>query len=76
MAKFESRYRSLSFYVDGERYEFRDGLFETDDPKVKIVLNMTPDAQRIGAEAAEKEVAQPQKTKAASRRKATTPTKE
>lgn len=50
MAKFESRYRSLSFYVDGERYEFRDGFFETDDPKVKFALGQLIDVNRIKAD--------------------------
>lgn len=50
MAKFESRYRSLSFYVDGERYEFRDGFFETDDPKVSFALSQLIDVNRIKAD--------------------------
>ena len=53
MAKFESRYRSLSFYVDGERYEFRDGFFETDDPKVSFALSQLIDVNRIKADEAE-----------------------
>ncbi|WP_214780692.1 hypothetical protein [Exiguobacterium sp. s22] len=50
MAKFESRYRSLSFYVDGERYEFRDGFFETDDPKVSFALSQLIDVNRTKAD--------------------------
>lgn len=50
MAKFESRYRSLSFYVDGERYEFRGGFFETDDPKVSFALSQLIDVSRIKAD--------------------------
>lgn len=53
MAKFESRYRSLSFYVDGERYEFRDGFFETDDPKVSFALSQLIDVNRVKADEAE-----------------------
>lgn len=79
MAKFESRYRSLSFYVDGERYEFRDGFFETDDPKVSFALSQLTDANRVGGSAEREQATEESratKSKAASRRKATTPTKE
>lgn len=85
MAKFESRYRSLSFYVDGERHEFIDGTFETSDPKVSFVLSQLTDVNRVKADddpakapihekvekPADAEPA-PTKPKAPSRRKAST----
>lgn len=86
MAKFESRYRSLSFYVDGERHEFIDGAFETDDPKVSFVLSQNPDVNRVKADdapakapihekvekAADAEPAPAPKPKAPARRKTST----
>lgn len=39
MAKFESRYKSLGFYVNSEYCEFRDGYYVTEDAATIAVLS-------------------------------------
>lgn len=47
MAKFKSRYRGLSFYVDGKLLSFSGGSFSTNDKKVIAVLENLRDVERI-----------------------------
>lgn len=47
MAVFQSKYRELSFYVNGERYAFSSGTFSTEDAEVIAVLETMADAERI-----------------------------
>ncbi|KKO54505.1 hypothetical protein [Paenibacillus sp. DMB20] len=47
MAVFQSKYRELSFYVDGERHAFSSGTLSTDDVEVIAVLDTMADAKRI-----------------------------
>ncbi|WP_068616586.1 hypothetical protein [Paenibacillus tuaregi] len=50
MAVFQSKYRELAFYVDGQRYAFSSGTFSTDDAEVIAVLETMTDATRIDAD--------------------------
>ena len=47
MAVYKSKYRELTFYVDGELYAFSSGSFSTDDEKVIAVLDRLSDAKRV-----------------------------
>lgn len=47
MAVFHSKYRELSFYVNGEKHSFASGTYSTDDTKVIAVLETLADAKRI-----------------------------
>ncbi|WP_449600303.1 hypothetical protein [Paenibacillus sp. Marseille-Q9583] len=47
MAVFQSKYRELSFYVNGEKYSFSNGSFSTDDGRLIAVLENLRDAQRV-----------------------------
>lgn len=47
MAKYESRYKSLSFYVGGELKRFINGVFTTDDKETIAVLDGMTDATRV-----------------------------
>ncbi|WP_314587917.1 hypothetical protein [Paenibacillus terrigena] len=47
MAVFQSKYRELSFYVNGERHSFSSGSFSTDDAEVIAVLEALVDAKRV-----------------------------
>ncbi|MFL1672193.1 hypothetical protein [Paenibacillus dendritiformis] len=47
MAVFQSKYRELSFYVNGEKHSFSSGSYSTDDAKVVAVLETLTDAKRI-----------------------------
>jgi hypothetical protein len=38
MAEFKSKHTSLSFYVDGVRYDFQRGFFQTEDKEVIAAL--------------------------------------
>jgi hypothetical protein len=49
MAVFKSKYRELTFYVDGKLYAFSSGSFSTDDDRVIAVLEKLKDAKRIDA---------------------------
>ncbi|WP_434750254.1 hypothetical protein [Paenibacillus amylolyticus] len=46
MAVFQSKYRELSFYVEGSRYSFSSGTLTTDDERVIAVLETMPDVIR------------------------------
>ena len=47
MAVFKSKYRELSFYVDGELLSFAGGSFSTNDKKVIAVLETLKDVKRV-----------------------------
>ncbi|MFW5434350.1 hypothetical protein [Paenibacillus apiarius] len=47
MAVFQSKYRELSFYVNGEKHSFSSGSLSTDDTEIIAVLETLTDAKRI-----------------------------
>jgi hypothetical protein len=65
--KFKSRFAELSFYVDGERHQFSNGQFSTEDVKVIEAVSKLVDVE-VEEEAPTEEVATP-KPKAKSSKK-------
>lgn len=62
MAVFQSKYRELSFYVNGANYKFSSGTFATEDAEVIAVLEKITDAKRVDtAETPKKEPEEPKK---------------
>ncbi|MCP1354659.1 hypothetical protein [Aneurinibacillus migulanus] len=47
MAVYKSKYRELTFYVDGELHAFSSGSFSTTDERVIAVLDELADAIRV-----------------------------
>ena len=47
MAVFQSKYRELSFYVNGEKHSFSNGSFSTDSVEIIAVLDTLTDAVRV-----------------------------
>lgn len=47
MAVYKSKYRELTFYVDGELHAFSSGSFSTADERVTAVLDELADAIRV-----------------------------
>lgn len=47
MAKYESRYKSLGFYVNSELKRFNNGTYVTEDSDEIAVLDATIDAKRV-----------------------------
>lgn len=47
MAVFQSKYRELSFYVNGEKHSFSNGSFSTDNVEIIAVLDTLTDAVRV-----------------------------
>lgn len=47
MAKYESRYKSLGFYVNGELKRFNNGTYTTEDADEITLLDAITDATRI-----------------------------
>jgi hypothetical protein len=47
MAKYTSKYLSLSFYVNGRREQFIAGTYETEDSETIAVLQKTTDVHRV-----------------------------
>ena len=47
MAKYESRYQSLGFYVNGELKRFSNGVYNTDDKDAIAVLDTVSDAKCV-----------------------------
>ncbi|MFJ7665334.1 hypothetical protein ACIQXW_23530 [Lysinibacillus sp. NPDC097162] len=47
MAKYESRYKSLGFYVNGELKRFNNGIYATEDVDEMAVLDAIADVTRI-----------------------------
>lgn len=71
MAKFESKYKELAFFVDGEALKFHNGTFDTEDKKAIEALTKLPSAKRVEEELPEVEEPKkeaPKKTKAASKK--------
>ena len=64
MAKYESRYKSLGFYVNGELKRFNNGVFTTDDKETIAVLDDLTDATRVDEP---KETKQPEAEKPATK---------
>lgn len=47
MAVFQSKYRELSFYVNGAGHKFASGTLATEDAEVIAVLEQITDAKRV-----------------------------
>lgn len=47
MAVYKSKYRELTFYVNGELHAFSSGSFSTTDEKVIAVLDGLTDTTRV-----------------------------
>lgn len=47
MAKYESHYQSLGFYVNGELKRFNNGTYTTEDADEMAVLDIIADVTRI-----------------------------
>jgi len=56
MAVFQSKYRELSFYVNGVKHSFASGSFSTDDEEVIAVLETLTDAVRVDEQSEEIEM--------------------
>lgn len=67
MAKYESRYKSLGFYANGELKRFNNGTYTTEDTDEIAALDELTDAVRV--DEAEKTEAKPA-TKAPAKRTA------
>ena len=50
MAKYESHYKSLGFYVNDELKRFNNGTYVTDNKDVIAVLDELTDATRVDEE--------------------------
>lgn len=50
MAKYESRYKSLGFYANGELKRFNNGTFTTEDKEEITVLDGLADVIRVDEE--------------------------
>ncbi|WP_060210508.1 hypothetical protein [Sporosarcina koreensis] len=53
MAKYISQYKQLAFYVEGERKQFANGVFVTEDKPAIAVLDAMHDVVRIDEPAKE-----------------------
>ena len=47
MAKYESNYSTLGFYVNDELKRFSGGVYETDDKEEIAILDALIDAKRV-----------------------------
>lgn len=68
MAKYESRFKSLGFYVNGELKRFNNGTYTTEDKDEITVLDGLTDANRV--DKAETTEAEKPATKAPAKRTA------
>lgn len=53
MAKYNSHYKELSFYVEGERKQFVNGVFNTEDKETCAVLDKLADVTKVAEPKAE-----------------------
>lgn len=67
MATYQSKYRELSFYVNGKEHAFSSGTYTTDDAEVIETLDGLVDAVRIEEQTEETEAAAPKAPKAAAK---------
>lgn len=67
MAKYESRYKSLGFYVNGELKRFNNGTYVTEDKNEITVLERLTDATRVDEEPKTEAKAEPSATKPATK---------
>lgn len=71
MAKYESRYKSLGFYANGELKRFNNGTYVTEDKDEITVLDGLTDVTRVDEEPKEPKQleakAEPSATKPASK---------
>lgn len=67
MAKYESRYKSLGFYVNGELKRFNNGIYVTEDKDEITVLDRLTDAARVDEEPKTEAKAEPTATKPAAK---------
>lgn len=76
MAKYESRYKSLGFYANGELKRFNNGTYVTEDKDEIAVLNGLTDVTRVDEELKTEAKAEPSvpkpATKAPAKRTAST----
>lgn len=66
MAKYESHYKSLGFYVNDELKRFNNGSYVTDDKDDIAVLDELTDAVRVDEQKSEAK-AEPSATKPATK---------
>jgi hypothetical protein len=50
MAVYESRFKELGFYVNGQLHTFKNGRYSTEDQAVIETLNKLKDVKRVDAE--------------------------
>lgn len=67
MAKYESRYKSLGFYANGELKRFNNGTYVTEDKDEISVLNGLTDVTRVDEEPKTEAKAEPSATKPATK---------
>lgn len=67
MAKYESRYKSLGFYANGELKRFNNGIYVTEDKNEITVLDGLTDATRVDEEPKTEAKAEPSATKPAAK---------
>lgn len=63
MAKYESRYKSLGFYANGELKRFNNGTYVTENKNEITVLDELTDATRVDEEPKTEAKAEPTATK-------------
>jgi hypothetical protein len=47
LAKYKSKFKSLGFYVGGERFKFLNGEYETTTKKQTDVLDKLPGVEKL-----------------------------
>lgn len=67
MAKYESRYKSLGFYANGELKRFNNGIYVTEDKDEIAVLNGLIDVTCVDEEPKTEAKAEPTATKPAAK---------
>jgi len=67
MAKYESRYKSLGFYANGELKRFNNGTYVTEDKDEISVLNGLTDVTCVDEEPKTEAKAEPTATKPAAK---------
>lgn len=68
MAKYESKYSELGFYVDDQVRKFSNGVYTTEDAKEIEVLDALVDAVKVEEPAEEAEAKPAAKAKGASKK--------
>lgn len=63
MAKYQSRYKELMFYVGGSLRKFTNGIYVTEDKDEIAVLEKLADVQRVDEESKPKAEPKPKPSK-------------